>query len=291
MGAVSSVDFRAEWAELLRRRPVLAPSLRIYGAVLEAWAAWAPEAVVPLAWGHAQCSARWERGVPLLAEAPPPCTPADLEPLLGAVMEALATLGPGLAAPLQRFAEAWDRSEVALEALLPAPGRLGSPEAETRLGLTPGFPGFLAVASLRPVLDAYFAGTRPHLGDAWALGICPFCGAPPAWADLVEDGHRRLACHLCGAGWRVPRLACSYCGSLDAKDAVRLQAEGADEGYGIAACGRCQGYLKELDRRVRWNAGAALVEDWGSPHLDLVAERKGYWRGVPTLVQLQPSHP
>lgn len=291
MGAVSSVDFRAEWAELLRRRPVLAPSLRIYGAVLEAWAAWAPEAVVPLAWGHAQCSARWERGVPLLAEAPPPCAPADLEPLLGAVMEALATLGPGLAAPLQRFAEAWDRSEVALEALLPAPGRLGSPEAETRLGLTPGLPGLLAVASLRPVLDAYFAGTRPHLGDAWALGICPFCGAPPAWADLVEDGHRRLACHLCGAGWRVPRLACSYCGSLDAKDAVRLQAEGADEGYGIAACGRCQGYLKELDRRVRWNAGAALVEDWGSPHLDLVAERKGYWRGVPTLVQLQPSHP
>ncbi|MBI4012692.1 MAG: formate dehydrogenase accessory protein FdhE [Candidatus Rokubacteria bacterium] len=290
MERASPLDLRAEWAELLRRRATLAPSLRVYGAVLEAWVVRTP-AVVPLAWGHAQCSARWERGVPLLAEAPPPCAPADLEPLLGDAMAALATLGPEAAGALQRLAEAWDRGEIALEALLPAPGRLGDPEVETRLGLGPGLLGVLAVASLRPVLDAYFAATRGHPAEAWRLGICPFCGAPPAWADLLEDGHRRLACDLCGAGWRFGRLTCPYCGSLDGRDAVRLQAEGADEGYAVAACGRCKGYLKELDRRVRWNAGSALVEDWGSPHLDLVARRRGYWRGVPTLVQLQAAAP
>ena len=44
--------------------------------------------------------------------------------------------------------------------------------------------------------------------------------------------------------------------------------------------------MKELDRRLRWNAGAALVEDWGSPHLDLIARRQEYWRPIPTLIQL-----
>lgn len=47
-----------------------------------------------------------------------------------------------------------------------------------------------------------------------------------------------------------------------------------------------EGYLKELDRRVRWNAGSALIEDWSSPHLDLTAHRTGYWRPIPTLVEV-----
>ena len=70
---------------------------------------------------------------------------------------------------------------------------------------------------------------------------------------------------------------------------MRFQGEEREEGYLLGACQACHGYVKELDRRVRWNAGSALVEDWGSPHLDLVARRRGYWRGIPTLVQLQPS--
>jgi len=28
------------------------------------------------------------------------------------------------------------------------------------------------------------------------------------------------------------------------------------------------------------------VEDWGSPHLDLVAQRSGYWRALPSIVEL-----
>jgi hypothetical protein len=45
-------------------------------------------------------------------------------------------------------------------------------------------------------------------------------------------------------------------------------------------------YLKELDRRIRWNAGSALVEDWGSPHFDMVAVNEGYWRPIASLIQL-----
>jgi hypothetical protein len=41
-----------------------------------------------------------------------------------------------------------------------------------------------------------------ELGDSvWGLGVCPFCGAPPGFGDLVEEGRRRLACHYCGGGW------------------------------------------------------------------------------------------
>jgi len=40
---------------------------------------------------------------------------------------------------------------------------------------------------------------------------------------------------------------------------------------------------------VRWNGAGPLVEDWGSPHLDLIAVREGYWRAVPSLVQLDPA--
>ena len=65
-----------------------------------------------------------------------------------------------------------------------------------------------------------------------------------------------------------------------------LAPEEREEGYAIAACRRCKGYLKELDRRVRRNGSSALVEDWGSPHLDLVARRAGYWRPLPTLLEV-----
>src|SRR3989442_15075750 len=38
---------------------------------------------------------------------------------------------------------------------------------------------------------------RDHLADGvWQLGVCPFCGAPPGFSDVVEDGRRRLACHV-----------------------------------------------------------------------------------------------
>src|SRR5439155_550529 len=81
---------------------------------------------------------------------------------------------------------------------------------------------------------------------------------PPGFADLLEDGRRRLACHLCDTSWTFGRLACPLCGNRTSTDLVRLLAEGADEGYVIAACRARRGYVKELDRRLRWNAGSAL---------------------------------
>ncbi len=275
-----------EWTDLLERRPTFREPLAPYGAILETWARW-DGAIASLAWSAEQCRVPWGRGEPVLAEAPPAIPREALEELVAPVLEFLATVGDEHEG-LQRFAEAWDRGGVAPSALFPGKGRLGSAALQTEIGLSQECLGFLAYVSLRPVLEVYFAECRQHVsGSAWDLGMCPLCGAPPGFGDIGEDGKRQLACHVCGGSWGFSRLACPSCGSRDPKEVVRLQAEDAEEGYIVAACKGCHGYLKELDRRARFNAASALVEDWGSPHLDLVARGKEYWRAVPTLVQLQ----
>lgn len=286
---MSYATLRSEWADLLARRPDFREPLAPYAPILESWVAWPGSPVATLGWGAEECHERWHRGVPLLAEAPPAIPREAVEDLLAQALEVLGAIGEEPEA-LQRFAEAWDGGGVGPAALFPGQGRLGSVALQAETGLSQECLGFLAYVSLRPPLEAYFADCRPHVaGGPWDLGICPLCGAPPGFADIHEGGKRQLACHVCGTSWSFSRLACPYCGSRAPKEAVRLQAEDKEEGYVIAACKGCHGYLKELDRRLRFNAGSALVEDWGSPHLDLVAHRQEYWRAVPTLIQLQRS--
>ncbi|MEX2146973.1 MAG: formate dehydrogenase accessory protein FdhE [Candidatus Rokuibacteriota bacterium] len=291
--ASSSSDLRAEWSDLLGRRPAFAEPLAVYGAVLELWDDWAATRGPVLDWPAEACRAQWQRRAPLLADpAALSVRPADVEDLVGNVMETLAPVVPEQAAGLQRFAEAWDAGALGLAALLPRPGRIGDGTAERLSGLPSGLVAFLAYACLRPALERYFEGCRPHLDDdAWSLGACPFCGGPAGFADLVDNGARRLACHLCAGRWPFARLQCVFCGTDSTSDLIRLAPEQnpREEGYAVAGCTRCRGYLKELDRRVRWNGAGPLVEDWGSPHLDLIAAREGYWRAVPSLVQLAPS--
>jgi FdhE protein len=261
-------------------------SLAAYRGVLEAWESWSPSGVEPLDLPAEACRARWARGLPLLADQGAPLPPSAVEDLLGAAMELVAAAGewgPGL----QRMAEAWDQGEVSPAALLPAQGRLVSADAEQATGLPADVLGFLAIAALRPALERLLAGCRPHLTpDDWRLGVCPFCGAPPGFVDVIEDGRRRPACHLCGGAWHFPKIQCLFCGADQTRDLLRLEAEGRDQGYFVAACRRCRGYVKELDRRARWDGGVAIVEDWGSPHLDLVAGRQGYWRPSPSFLLL-----
>jgi FdhE protein len=236
--------------------------------------------VAPLRWSADECADRWQRGVPLLTEAPPAIPGEALEDFLAPVLEFLARAGEEPEV-LGRFAEAWDAGEVTVAGLFPG---------QALTGLSQEGLGFVGYVGLRPVLEGYFAECRAHgSASGWDLGVCLFCGAPPGVGELGEDGRRQLACHCCGGSWRFSRLTCPYCGSREARDLVRLQGEEREEGYFIAACQRCRGYLKEVDRRVRFDVGPALVEDWGSPHLDVFARRKDYWRAVPTLIDLSTS--
>src|SRR5881392_2011220 len=84
------------------------------------------------------------------------------------------------------------------QALLPRREGIGDGSIEAASRLDAAAVAFLAYATLRPVLEAWLAPTRPHFADAhWGRGVCPFCGAPPGFVDVIEGGHRRLACHFC----------------------------------------------------------------------------------------------
>ena len=280
-----SVDLRPAWADVLARRRDLAPTLLPYADVLERWAT--TTGVRARAWSATECHERWERGLPLAASMPPPLDVADVEEVLGAIMEQLAALDPARAPALQRLAGAWDAGAVTPVSLLPTRNGIGNGAAEAASGLDAPAVATLACAALRPALEEWLAGARPHLeGAEWGRGVCPFCGAPPGFIDVVEGGHRRLACHFCGGTWGFAKLRCPLCGVEGTEALYRLRAEGADEGYVISGCRRCRGYLKELDRRERWNGGPPLLEDWSTPHLDLIARREGYQKAIPTLLDL-----
>jgi hypothetical protein len=279
-------DLRDAWRDLLARRRTLAPSLAPYGEMLERWTAWtAPPR--RLAWSARRCGESWARGIPLAAEAPPPLDAGGLEDLLGGAMEELAAVDPGRAPALQRLAGAWDAGAVGPDALLPRREGIGDGRVQAASGLDSDAVAFLAYATLRPPLEAWLTAARPHFADVdWGRGVCPFCGAPPGFVDVVEGGHRRLACHFCGGDWGFAKLRCPLCGVEGTKDLHRLQAEGDDAGYVISACRACRAYLKELDRRERWNGGPPLLEDWASPHLDVVARREGFRKPLPALLDL-----
>jgi hypothetical protein len=282
-----SLDLREEWADLLDRRPAFRETLGLYTDLIEFWARWSPSTPTPAPVPASGCRRCWERGEPLLVAYPPSIMAADLEDMLDLLMERLGEIAPDTVPALHRFAEAWDRGVLGPSALFPAPGRIGAGAIEDASGLRPDVVAFLAGGSLRPAFEACFAPSREHLRDAdWRRGVCPFCGAPPGFADVLEDGQRKLACHLCGGGWSFARARCPFCGTEHSPDLARLELGDGEQGYLVWGCKSCRGYIKELDRRVRWNGRSGLIEDWGSPHFDLVAMRSGYQRPIPSLIQL-----
>jgi formate dehydrogenase maturation protein FdhE len=282
----------ADWQALLLRRAAFAEPLRFWSAILEGWAAWKPPmTLAPLGLSAGECRSRWEAGRPLLADATPTISPAALEDLLGPVMERLAADGPEAARALRRFAEAWDAGDVDAAALLPGIDRDPAALLQDRFGLESRLGAFLIPAALRPALESYFESVRELPEGVWGRGGCPWCGGAPSYGDLLEDGRRRLSCHVCGGAWTAARLRCPFCETWNSRDLARLVGEGLEEGYFIEGCRACHGYLKGVDRRQRWNAGPPLVEDWGSPHLDVYAAREGFWRSTPSLAHLLPREP
>jgi FdhE protein len=275
-----------EWEAVRARRRQFQEPLGFWSAILDGWMRWKSVGGEHLDWSLDARVARWQRGVPLLAEAEPPLDREAVEDLLGPIMERLSADGPEAAEAFRRLAAAWDDGEIGPEALLPRPDRDPVAFVKERFGLDGRLAGFLGVAALRPSLETWLERTRTLPEGVWARTTCPWCGGFACYGELVEDGRRRLACALCGGLWIAPRLCCPFCQTWEAKEIVRLIAEGAEEGYFIEACRACGGYLKGVDRRQRWDAGSALVEDWGSPHLDLYAAREGYWRPTPCLVHL-----
>jgi FdhE protein len=279
-------DLREAWTEMLRRRNAFASTLAPYTDIVERWAA-SPVTAPSATWTLDRCREIWQRGLPLAADTPPRLDAEAIEDLLGAAMEHLAAIAPARGPALQRLAGAWDARALGADSLLPRRDGVGDGRVESATGLDADAVAFLASVALRPSLEAWLASAREHLAAlTWDRGVCPFCGAPPGFIDVVEGGHRRLGCHFCGGDWGFAKLRCPLCGVEGTKDLYRLQAEAEDAGYVVSGCRACRGYLKELDRRERWNGGPPVLEDWATPHLDVIARREGYRKALPTLLDL-----
>lgn len=114
-------------------------------------------------------------------------------------------------------------------------------------------------------------------------GYCPTCGSPPGLALLTgEEGRRVFCCSLCGQRWPFARLACPHCGNRKQESLVTLTVK--DQGARwIEACEQCKGYIKTLDERKLpvGEAVVPLVEEAGTLHLDLLAEKEGYRPKLP----------
>ncbi len=121
------------------------------------------------------------------------------------------------------------------------------------------------------------ATTKTLETDAPREGKCPSCGSPPGLALICgDDGHRELACSLCGSRRGYPRLQCPFCGKAGILETVR-DADAAARW--IEGCESCGGYLKTVDARSA--PVLPLVESVETLYLDLIAEKEGFRRGMP----------
>ncbi len=110
---------------------------------------------------------------------------------------------------------------------------------------------------------------------------CPCCGGLPRLGRLErEEGRRYLWCDLCDVQWRARRLTCPFCGTTNQKQLGYLTIEGSDR-YRIDLCEACRGYLRVIDERDLPEGKHVdfLVEDIGTVHLSMVAEKQGYRTG------------
>ena len=140
---------------------------------------------------------------------------------------------------------------------------------------------FLIQNSARPSIEVgreqlsheQIPGTSPK-------GFCPACGSPPHLSLLKEEvGKRFLLCSYCGYQWQTDRLICAFCGNKDQESLYYLHAEG-EEPYRLDLCDKCHQYIKTIDLR-KIEAIDPFLEDLATPHLDLLASKKGYKRPVP----------
>lgn len=138
----------------------------------------------------------------------------------------------------------------------------------------------LAQNSLKPSLRVWMQGVKDKVDlDNWQRGACPFCGSPPAFAEIQgKEGARRLRCAMCGADWPYPRLQCAFCANTDYKQLGYVTVDGEEEKYRLQTCDRCHGYLKVIVTFDPTPIDQLAIEDLATLHLDLIANEREFMR-------------
>ena len=136
---------------------------------------------------------------------------------------------------------------------------------------------FLARNSIKPVFEAYAKELKKHVDqERWWKGYCPICGSEPFMAEFKEDGARFLVCSSCNFEWRFNRLKCPFCENEDHEKLRYFHTEKEGTAYRVDVCEKCKRYIKTIDTNETGEIVIPLLEDAGTLHLDILAQKEGY---------------
>jgi len=153
---------------------------------------------------------------------------------------------------------------------------------------------FLAESSINPSLEAYAEKLKGYVAqESWLRSYCPVCGSAPVSGELrnvekLEGGVRFLVCSSCSFKWRFKRLTCPFCGNNDHKKLRYFNTEADGKAYRVDVCEECKKYIKTIDTGALGEI-TPLVEDMATLHLDVIAQKEGYKRGVPGILEMEKS--
>jgi FdhE protein len=87
--------------------------------------------------------------------------------------------------------------------------------------------------------------------------------------------------------WRFKRVVCPFCGNDDSKKLRFFNTETDGKAYRVDVCEECKKYIKTIDLREVQEEVIPLIDDIGTLHLDIIAEKEGYKRGVPGILEME----
>ncbi len=282
--AIDDNGLRDRLREIADANPEVAPTARLYGAILPVLRAEAPP-VLPAGPSADEVKTRLEQGIPLLEGRD---LEIDVQQVTGLVLrlaDAAEKIGARVSAENVRR---WIDQEYGGDAGAAFHGILACesrPRKELeRMGVDSDVLGLIAETAMKPLLRAWRSHLAPLAAAVrWEKGSCFVCGSEPFFAELQgNDQEKHLRCGLCGADWRVNRLSCPHCGNEDHRS-LRVFLQENDPGKPrIEACDRCMTYVKVIPAFSPTPVDLLPVEDLATVRLDAEAQRRGYRRACGT---------
>lgn len=141
---------------------------------------------------------------------------------------------------------------------------------------------FLVQSAAAPQIEAIGSalGEQVKNDTPRVSGECPVCGSLPLISTLKEkEGFRFMTCSFCKFEYRVPRIACPFCGENDPKK-LRFFKVDEEPGFRVDVCDSCNYYIKTIDFRALDNTALPVLDDLASLPLDFLAGGQGYKRAT-----------
>jgi FdhE protein len=151
-------------------------------------------------------------------------------------------------------------------------------ETAARLDLDARLLELLVNNTLKAFLHAWRSSLQPYADvDTWQRSYCPFCGNPPALAEIQGvERSRYLRCLQCGSRWPYPNMVCAFCGNGDYHSLGIIQLEIESHKYYAHTCDCCRRYIKTVATFEAIPAALLPAENLATLHLDALAIERGY---------------